>query len=451
MGHKKTRRLIELVKDAAILLLCVSAVYLVGRTQLYTGQDWFTGVRALLPGRAEPEASQPVGGWGQGGVMRPVRIAVASPQGTFAVQYDSAKAAEVFSALANPLSDALAGAGAPKRVGSSDWRAALSGRTTGIYLDFLGDIPLAALSSWLSGGREPSANLTATVRRLILTSDPAGNAVLYYINETDGMYYACSSTATLKGRLDGLLDVSTMSTARFAFQDDSLGDLAPITLLGVEAPRPKVYAAADPLPLTAEAQTGGDAAFESFLSSLSFHPQSYSAYPTTDGVGIQEGADTLRVSRSGVVTYKAAEEDAPRYSIASAGPIPRPWEVVDGAWAFVEKTLAPLCGEAQLYLIGTEPSGDATAVLFGYQLSGAAVQVGREGYAARVVVKDGAITDYTFQLRTYADTGETSIVLPESKAMAAMSARDAQGSELLLAYLDQGGDRVQAGWIAQKP
>lgn len=451
MERKKSRRAIELLKDLAILLLACSAVYLLGRAQLYTGDDWLTGVRALFPGRTGSQAVQPVGDWGQGGVMRPVRIAVTSPQGIFAVQYDSAKTAEVFSTLANPLSDALAGAQAPQRIGAKEWRAVLSGETTGIYLDFLGSIPLADLSSWLSGGREPNASLTGTARRIFLTVDGGGYAVLYYINENDGLYYACETTADLTGRLEGLLDVNTLSSVRFAFQDKAYSGLAPYTLLGVEAPRPKVYAASDPVPLPADLQTGGDPVFEGFVRSVSFHPQSYSTYPTTDGIGVQEGADTLRISRSGVVTYKAAEEDVPRYAISSAGAQPQLWEIVDGAWAFVEKTVGPLCGEAQLYLMDTEAVDGGIAVVFGYQLGGAAVHVGQEGYAARVVVKNGAITDFTFQLRSYADTGETSIVLPEAKAMAAMGALDAQGSELLLCYVDRGDERVTAGWIAQKP
>ena len=51
--------------------------------------------------------------------------------------------------------------------------------------------------------------------------------------------------------------------------------------------------------------------------------------------------------------------------------------------------------------------------------------------------------------RTYTDTGEQSIVLPEAQAAAAMSAQGVQGSELLLAYEDSGtSELLQAEWIA---
>ena len=72
-----------------------------------------------------------------------------------------------------------------------------------------------------------------------------------------------------------------------------------------------------------------------------------------------------------------------------------------------------------------------------------------EEQCARFLIRSGAVTEYTMCLRTYTATGETTSILPERQAAAALAALDAQGRELTLCYEDNGGDTVRAGWIAR--
>ena len=456
MEFKRKNRLVEWGKDLLILLLAVSAVYLLGRTQLYDsggGQSWLSGVLSLLPGGRNEPSAQPAGGWGQGGVMRPARIALRSDVSRYGVQYDSEKVADLFAQLINPLSDALAGAEAPTAVGQRVWREALTAARPSVYLDFLGPIPLADLDAWLSGGRSANPNLTGTARRMLLAQTGDGDVVLYYINENDGLYYACKTSPSLWDRLAALVD-GVPNNAVFAFEDSArYGALAPYTLLCQEAPLPRQYAVTNPIlllsPLPNPVSLDGSPELDEFVRGLSFHPQSYTAYAVTDGVSLQEGGDRLTITGDGVVTFRAAGEENARYPVASAEE-PTLWEMVDGAWAFVEKNVGALCGDAWLYLSSLEelPEGGAE-VCFSYQLDGADVLVGSEGYAARIVVRGGAITEFTLQLRSYTATGETTLVLQELRAAAAMEALDAEGSELLLCYQDRGGSPIAAGWIAR--
>ena len=67
-------------------------------------------------------------------------------------------------------------------------------------------------------------------------------------------------------------------------------------------------------------------------------------------------------------------------------------------------------------------------MLIGYQLDGAPVLVGRDGYAARVEISGGAITAFRLQLRTYTYLEEGPMVLPELQATAALSALEGGGS-----------------------
>ena len=169
---------------------------------------------------------------------------------------------------------------------------------------------------------------------------------------------------------------------------------------------------------------------------------------------VQEGAERLRVSESGLVTYTAAELDDPRFPIQGLSETPTDWELVGSAWAFVETAFqtasTPLYGEARLYVIGTEDLEDGgTAVTFGYQLDGAPVFVGTEGWAARVEITDQVITGFQLQLRSYTYLEEGPQVLPELQATAALEAQGLEGAELMLYYYDDlRSDAVSADWGA---
>ena len=68
MENKQKRRLIEWGKNALIVLLSLSALYLLGRTQLYaggaqSGQNLFSSLLSFFPGPEETEPGQPVGQW----------------------------------------------------------------------------------------------------------------------------------------------------------------------------------------------------------------------------------------------------------------------------------------------------------------------------------------------------------------------------------------------------
>ena len=90
-------------------------------------------------------------------------------------------------------------------------------------------------------------------------------------------------------------------------------------------------------------------------------------------------------------------------------------------------------------------------VEFGYSLNGAQVRIGEEGWAARFVVEQGQITEFQLWFRSYTDSGTTSVVLPVRQALAAMETKGHEGEELLLVYLDGGGEGlVSASWAAAR-
>ena len=424
MKDKRRVRLLEWGKSLLILLLALGLVWQLART-------WAPPpFRDLLPDRStdlSDSAQVRVSG-----AARPVRLAVCRDGQRYGAQYDAAETDTAFAALSTLLSEALGSAGDPAAVSERAWRNALAG--TGIYLDFFYSIPLSALSAWLGEGQSDLA-LTDAARRVCLAAAEDGGVSLLYINEADGLYYACPTTLSRTVHLDAAVAGYSPNGALFAFEVPGMEALAPYTLL-TGAPQPAVYAAANPL-LEDSARTG------TLLSALNFPNQDAAPDPAAGGQ-IVEGNDSLRLSRDGVVAFHAIGGADARFSVPEEGV----QAALNYAQALAETTAGAWCGDARLCLSGVTETADGLEIVFQYVLNGSPVALPEERAAARFVVRDGSITDLTLCLRTYSNTGETSPVLPEFQAAAAMEARNARGKELTLLYQDTGGELVSAGWVA---
>lgn len=440
------RRLTEWGKNLLIALLSVSAVFLLGKTQIFSNE-----ALSILPLGGQTEELSGETGWNGGTAMQPARIVITGPQGRAGVQYDREAVGEWFSELTNTLADALTSSGQPEETTAARFRAALRDKNPGVYLDFLGEIPLANLSGWLSGGRVPADLTDVRIRRLILTLTESGDVALYYIDEETGLYYMAKTAPELSQRLNLFVEQVVPNGAVFAFESGEPYDsLFPYTLLsGGNTPRLGAYAASNPVPLT---QTGGESGYgsavDALVRSLAFHPQSPSyPYGGEGGVTIQEGAEKLRISQTGTVAFEAADLGNPRFFFGEGKKELSRRELVGKAWAFGETVLSPLCGEAQLYIMDMEEDGAGSSiVLLGYQLDGAPVMVGREGYAARLEIRKGVLVSFRLQLRSYTYYKEGPAVLPELQAAAALGADGKLNRELMLYYPDGGGDFVTAQW-----
>ena len=151
------RRAVEWGKDALIVLLTLSALFLLTMTPLV--QD--SGLAALL---------RPVSGGGgtpgtgvQPGTVLPVRLAVYRDGERYGLQYDDETMEERFAAFGPLLGEALSGAGEPAPLTESEWRDRLS--RPGAWFDFDGEIPLSVMARWLGGEGCP---LEVSARRAAL-------------------------------------------------------------------------------------------------------------------------------------------------------------------------------------------------------------------------------------------------------------------------------------------
>ena len=440
----RRNRGLERLKSLLILLLSLSALYLT--------------LLALVPNRASaspaalaealsallyPQQSQstPTAGTQTPltAAAQPVRMAVYDGSQRFALQYDTANVDRLYDSLGILLGEALASASAPEQVAEAEWRAAL--RSPGVWFDFLGSIPLDTLCAWTGEGVYNRA-LTGAARQLAVALEPDQQVALYYHNETDGLYYTCQTSVAFDNHMDALISGYGSNGVSFAFElgeANGYSGLDPYVLISSAALAPQIYRAANPL------ATLDESVIEEVQTALSFHT---SYYPIPEGIRIREGQETLELGSDGQVSYTIAEGTQSRYPLetALAGGTT---ELIEATYSLAAGTVGRYCGSARLYLMGLEESAEGLEVRYGYCLNGSAVNLADEGCAARFLVKNGQLAGFTLTFRRYEESGQTSLVLPERQAAAALEALDAQEQELVLCYWDGGGDTVQAGWAAQ--
>lgn len=446
-GNKRTRRRrhrgVETLKSLLIVLLSLSAVYLTLLTLDYSKVSWapLQSVLSLFRQEQEPVPEDSFSS-GQTSISpNPVRIAVCDGQDRFACQYDTQQTDALFEKLSILLSEALASASSPQQVKEEAWQQAL--QAPGVWFDFLGSMPLDALYTWLGDGSSNPA-LTHSARRIAVALDEDGGVRLYYHNESDGLYYACSTAIVYEGHMDALISGYGGNGCSFVFElseNSGYEALDPYVLLAPDALYPPVYRASNPLAELDETMVS------TLQQAVSFQPQSNSVYPVANGIRIREGRETLEIAYDGVAVYHAGDGNATRYPIGGDGEL---LTLVEATWQLAADTVGRWCGEARLYLMGVETlSGGSLQVSYGYTLNGADTVLPGGACAAQFIVSDGQITDYTLYFRRYEQTGQTSLVMRERQAAAALDALQPEGKELILSYSDNGGDTVQAGWTAR--
>lgn len=457
MGRKRRNRLLEFGKDLLIVLLALSAIYLTVRGQwsgTESGVGWLSGVLSFLNGGGGSETTTD---HAQGQVMdvRPLRMAVSvAGVGTYGAQYDIAAVDKLSDKMFGLLGEALGSAGEPKTVSEQVWRDALT-KQSNVYYDFQGQMPLAALYAWTEAG-SGGALAGESTRRLLLAEDGAGALTLYYNNESTGLYYACETSSALNGHLQtAVVNYATGADDKtFAFEHrtgEGYEKLAPYVMLskGSTVSARTVYRSDNPI-------VGGrsDENRVAMMEALSFHPQANTSYVAGGKQVVRDGADTLAVYDNGAVDYHGAAAEAPKYPIGS-GQEPTLLELVEGTYHLAAASVGAYCGDSRtvgIYLQGvTRLDSGQWQVDYGYQVDGAVVQLGGEGYAARFLVSDNRVSDFYLVLRRYTATEESVSLLPELQAAAAMGALEADGKELLLAYVDGGGteETLYPSWIAR--
>lgn len=432
MKTSKGFHLPEWVKNLLIILLSLSALYLFSLSPLYLYspvKGWTDRIFSGKDGPGPVSVSFTA-------AARPASIAVTNGAGRCGFQYAAADVDALFDQTGSLLGEALGSAGDFRPVSEQRWRQALG--ANGIYFDFVGSIPLSALAGWLQDG-EQNPHLSGDVRRLVLAPGDDGQVWLYCQDAwSSASFTACATALSAQTHLEPAVAPFSPNGAKFAFELSDLEGCYPYTLITGGPDAVPVYTAASPL---AAAST-----LDSVLSDLSFSGALVTSYQVDEGTVYRSGEDTLLLARDGTLTYHGS--DGQRYPVSSGSAAPTLAEMIETTRQLLDSTVGSLCGDARLYLISAR-SGAETVITYGYSLNGAQVWSGREGWCAQFRLTGGSLTGFTLCPRSYTAADALTPLPPIRQATAAMEAKGAGGSELLLIYLDTGGDTATASWVAK--
>lgn len=422
----KKRRWLERGKSLLILLLSLSAVYLLSMTPLI--QD--SGILDVL--KPKPASSENTTSVTLTAAARPSRMAVHNGEERYGLQYDQDSADELFARLGPLLGEALTSSETPSSIPESHWQRCLQGKS--IYYDFTGDIPLSALGGWLS--QEGQCTLAASARRVLLAGDGEDGVLLCYQDADSGKFYACQTGLTESLHLDPAVGTVTGNGAQFAFESESWSQLLqPYTLITEESKR-QVYTAFTPL------SPSGD--LSALLAALDYN--AYNHTPVSGGELYLDGNDRLRVLSDGRVVYDAAQ--AGKYPVTTAGSQVTVAEAIEAARELAESTIGTQCGEAELYLISASAVEDGYRIRFGYRLDGSTVWLYDEGWAAEFLIQNGYVTDFTLCYRSYTAAGQEALLLSMDRAAVMLPDLTDEKCELILQYRDRGESTVLPTWVA---
>lgn len=423
----KRRRLIELGKDALILLLAASAVYLLTMTPLIRD----SGVLDLLrPRQEDPQGSSAVT---LTAAARPSRMAATFSGGRYGLQYDQAAVDELFARLGPLLGEALTSAGEPSALNESQWRRDLGALS--LYFDFSGQIPLSALGTWLN--QEGDCALSGSARRILLCAGGGDGVLLCWEDSESGHFFSCPTGLTASLHLEPAVQDLSGNGAQFAFESSAYdGLLDPYTFITDEQ-NSQIYTAANPL--------SGSESLTALLNTLDYNGRNHAS--VSGGERYLDGNDRLLIRSSGTVTFSAAEPG--KYPVPSAGESPTVAEAIEAARGLTESTVGAFCGSAQLYLSMARAAEDGWLIRFGYRLNGSTVWLYEDGWAAEVRIRSGCITEFTLHFRSYAPSGEEALLLPMNRAAVMLPGLGQEGRELVIRYQDAGESAVRPVWVAQ--
>jgi hypothetical protein len=425
------KRLLEWGKTLLIFFLSISAVALLLRSHLYSVSASSSGSNFILSflGFGSDEESTAATSSTALQCLFPIQIVFNNNGAQYGLQYQQDEVTSQFDSVATLFSESAGALSSPISVSEDTFRNSL--QNSGIYLEFPAPVPISILEAWLTGGSF-STDSEHTASQIELSLDSAQNAViLYYRNSTDGLFYQTVTDVSFD-RLKTVLSSYQSNGCSFAFQDTSYTKLSPYTLIGQTASSLDVYSTANPIPLSSVSK---------LLSDLAF--LNYSESPVDNGVAIIEYSDSLSVSSDGTISYNSDDDRSNRFPGCD-----NLWNAINTIQQSVLKyTLQSWRGDAEVYLSKVENSGTSIVLTYDYCINGVYVRRTNIPYAAQFTVSNGYITNFMLYPCSFTKTNDTSPVLPQLQATAALEALVTDQRPLSLCYQSHDAT-VQASWIS---
>jgi len=431
---KDKAKLINMAKNCVIVLLFISAVFLLFKAVVNGQESVFESLSNLFSGNSGASTSNLPDSEISGNAAFPVFLLTTTEDGShYAVKYDSQSKDKLISQFTTYLGEALGSSGNLKEISVEQWQQALSG--SGVFFDYLYPQPLSAIASWL--GYDITGEVSSkTARRLFLGNDD-GNMTLYFISEGDGKIFSCETARDFSSLSPKIADCP-IGTANFAFElGVEYANLDPYFIFSHESGTLSAVTVSNPV---------RDNSFDSsnLLPFFGMNQQTVSEYTETDGSQVYvDGEKTLRVEASGAVIFSVTGNNG-LYLSSNSGAL----SIIDSissCYEIVKNSIGLTSGDASLGLVGvtSAASPSSCSVNFGYYVDGLPVTLPRGGFAASFDISGGAIIRAELSYRKYVSSGGTLMALPEKQASVIA---EAKGGEPVLTYEDK-SDSVDCTWI----
>lgn len=426
MDKNKKKTIVELGKDALIVLLTCSALWLASRGRIVVQAPDETG-------QFRPTESQTVE---KMETVRPLRLVANGVGGTSSsrclLQYGTEDSDAVFQQASKLLTEALAAADKWEEISRQDWEEALTDRPS-LYFDFQGEIPVEILSD------QYPENLS-TARRLVLSQGESGME-LCLRDEEEGTYYSYQVGTVNLVRLEELLASLVEDGTFYAFESSWGSDMDPDTLLHTEPPTPMEYLVSNPV-------TGGKEMLEELMGVLGFSVSTSNFYTSGGEQVARNGNNMLRLSDRGTLHYEADMEGNSHFSLQTSRNLKYDLtQYVNSSRRIINAVMTGRIGQARLYLDKVEERENGVLVTFAYSLDGIPVRL-KEGPAASFLFREEHMVEFDLCLRNYTPSEKMCLVMPPRQAAAALDALKLGERELMLVYHDSGAETVTAEWVA---
>ncbi|MDR1670068.1 MAG: hypothetical protein LBR76_08925 [Oscillospiraceae bacterium] len=405
----------ERLKTVLILMLSLSALFLLSRTWVYD----------MEPGNAEqPAVFAPARQDYTAAAVIPARCAVMSGGIRRGAQYSQA-ARTVYASFRPILTEALNEAGEPRLLSTPLERRTLMDRD-GVYFEYTGSYPMPLISAWLSAEGPAGGNVTAMGLSFF-----EGKTELYW-READGSVWAAPA-GTEAAQWPGLPE--GMSLCAFAYESEKLRGVTPwLLVIDDQALYPSARLEAPPdIRENLESYTP-------FLESLGMPPLSTNFYASGDArIYISdEGARSCEIASGGGIFY-ADKTPVPEGSQANA----QPRALILPAAALraldVVSSLKPATGEASYEVYAAEQTEEGVTVTLMLTLSGVPILHD----PAVVVVEGSVVRSVSLKLCGVQRGSESGKPLPPEYAALLPG-----GERLGLCYSGGGDGLASVGWMA---
>ena len=397
------RKIKELLKSLAIILLAANAVFLAYRSGVFNEFLAEAGMPGRLFGywgKNDFQGNDGNGAYESSGdevIARPVIMAVVGDIGArCGAKYNQEQLDAMYQKTVNIFGEALGSATMPEECTEDEWRTALN--MPGVYWDYQVELPIVSLVKWL--GMSALNNNTDYASRFVAVIGERGVDV-YYANEEG--FYKCASAADADS-IGSVMQEFLPNGAYFAFESEEVsGMVAPYTLL-----MPNI---SDKYVIEAENLLSREGVRESTAELLGMNILGGASYPEKNGTMVYVGVNgILRIHADGELNYSVTD------------------------YAGLEDSD-----------VVKDENGRCT-VSFGYYADGTMI-VHKSGKAATVVYENGRMVSVDIWMRSYRMSGDKATLLPERQAAAIAGGLEKNGN-LLLAYYDE-GSRLEPVWTVE--